>query len=184
MSQAWEKRREPENPVRRLLPQSKASQERTFQSSYVSLSATYRAVVETTDTVVSSLMPLYSWMQVWLSMLATFLHSLYIAQICCPWDTNVSRWNWGYFLQFLEHFHFSPQNLCWSQFCFVRLVTWSLNLNHSISKIGHFHKEKSKTKQGRHILPNAIFLLGLAANHPHLFSVCLTFKQLEIKSKL
>lgn len=183
MRQAREKRREPKNPLRRLLPQSKASQERTPIFLYFPL-CYLRAGVETTDTTVSSLMPLYSWRQVWLGVLATFLRSLYIAWICCPRDTDVSRWNWGYFLQFLEHFHFPPRNLCCSRSCSVRLVTWSLNLNHSISKIGHFHKEKSKTKQGRHTLPNAVFLLGSAANHPHLFSLCLSFRWLEIKSKL
>lgn len=71
------------------------------------------------------------------------------------------------------------QNLHGSKFCFVRLVTWALNLNHSISKIGHNHKEKSKAKQHRHTLPNAIFVLGSAANYPHLSSLCLVWNGLR-----
>ena len=92
----WRRRVELENPVRRPSPQSKASQERTFRSPFISGSpiTTYRDIVETTDTVFSSLMLLCSWIQIWLSTCATFLYSPNLL----PRDTTVSRWNWGYFL--------------------------------------------------------------------------------------
>lgn len=72
---------------------TQASQERTFPPPRIlgSPVTAYRQTVQTTDSVFTSLMWLYSWMQIWLHILAIFLSSLYIAQISCPQHTTASR---------------------------------------------------------------------------------------------
>lgn len=140
--------------------------------------------VETTDTVFSSLMLLCSWMQAWLSILATFLHSLYRAQISCPWDTNVSRWNRGYFPSFLAHFHFSPTEPRWKRalFCQTCHLITEFKPQHFKNKPRPYREKQMKTRQicfaKRHILTEVCCQLSTS------FFTLSSFKWFEIKSKL